>query len=285
MFHYSPPSRSQGYTSYLPRRSYFPASFDLDDAPLPAYALEDSGYPSLSHSFLPPRIDAETRYSRALCELEAAEQEYQAHTALHRARQAAATRRSAAAEAARCEREIALYTEIERINGARALQEQVEQRLAPRQRAFRTQIPFDRAHHGMHAAMRAIYGDAERDPVPQGHPARPQPENETLTVGDLLGLFTGVHPERQRASPPRPTSPTSSQTHHPTESHTQPQAPEHENADVNLSKILEFFHSIAAQAQGAGGGEQSTHEVRLLVRTVCIPLSNMGFTAEFAVST
>jgi hypothetical protein len=40
-----------------------------------------------------------------------------------------------------------------------------------------------------------------------------------------------------------------------------------------LSNILEFFHGIAAQARGAAGGEQSTHEVRLS-RLQGIPLSN-----------
>lgn len=262
MFHYSPSSRFGGYTSYHPRRSYFPASFDIDDAPSPAYVSEDLGYPSLSHSFLPPPIDAETRYRRALHELEAAEQDYQAHVALERARQAAAIRQRAATEAARREREIALYAEIERINRARALQEQGEERFAGRQRALRTQAAFDRAHRVRHAPMRAFY-DAEMHSVPQGHPDRPQPRNETLTIGDVLGLFAGVDPERHRASAPqRPTSPAPSQPHHPAEPQTQPQPPEQKNGEVNLSDILEFLHSIAAQARGAADGEQSTHKVR-----------------------
>jgi hypothetical protein len=286
MFHYSPSSRSQGYTSYFPRRSYFPASFDIDDGPSRGYALGDLGYPSLSHSFLPPRIDAETRYRRALSELEGAEQEYQAHIALERARQASAIRQRAAGEAARREREIALYAEIERINHARALEEQVEERLAQRQRSLRTHVALDRGHCGRHALMRSIYGGAEGDSVPRGHPLRPQPDNETFAIGDLLGLFPGVHAEREGASPAqRPTSATSTQPHHPAEPDTQPQRREHENAEVNLSNILEFFQSIAAQARGAAGGEQSSHEVRLSVCRVCIPLSNMGYTAEFAVST
>ena len=285
MFHYSPSSRSQDYTSYLPRRRYFPASSYINDSPSPAYALEDLGYPSLSHSFLPPRIDAETRYRRALYELEAAEQEYQAH--LEEARQAAAIRQHVAAEAARRERDIALYAEIERINCARGLQEQVEEEgFAQRRCAFRTQVPFGRARLGRHAAMRALYGDAENDSAPQGHAARPQPDNETLTIGDLLGLFAGAHPQHQHASPAqRPTSPTSSQVPHTTEPHTEPQLPKDGNAEVNLSNILEFFHGIAAQARGAADGEQSTHEVRLFFWSVCISLSDMGFSAEFAVST
>jgi hypothetical protein len=263
MFHYSPSSRSQDYTSYLPRRSYFPASFDIDDAPSPAYPVEELGYPSLSHSFMPPRTDAETRYRRALYEVEAAEEEYQAHIALERARQATALRQRAAAEAAGRKREIALYAEMERIKRARALQEQVEERLARRKWALRTHVG---AHGGRHPLMRAIYGDAERDSVRQDHATRVEPENETLTIGDLLGLFTGVHPERQRTSPPqRPTSHCCSQPHLPAEPHAQPELPEHENAEVKLGNMLEFFRSIAAEARGAAGGEQSTHEVRLSV--------------------
>ena len=324
MFHYSPSSRSHGYTSYLPRRSYFPASFDIDEAPSTVYPVQDLGYPSLPHSFLPPRIDAETRYRRALYELEAAEQEYQAHISLERARQAAAIRQRAAAEALRREREIALFTEMEHIDRARSLQEQVEEGLAERQRGLRSQVAFDRAHCGRHARMRAIYGDGERDPVTQGHPARSHSDNETLTMGDLLGLFAGlrpecqrasprggptpstrlqpevetsaisdllglfagVHPERERASPPeKPTPPTSSQPHHPASRQTQPQTLENGNEEVNLSNILEFFHSIAAQARGATGGEHATPEVRLLFWRVCVPLSNVRFTADFALST
>jgi hypothetical protein len=282
MFHYSPSSRSQGYASYLPRRYNFPASFDIYDAPSPAYAPEELGYPSLSHSFLPPRIDAETRYHRALHELEAAEQEYQAHIALERARQAGAIRQRAAAEAARREREIALYAETERINRARAFQ---GQRLAQRQRGLRSHVAFDRADHGRQALTRAMYCDPEGDRVPRGHPLHAQRDNESLTIGDVLGLFAGVHPERQRAgAAQRPTSPTSSQAHHPPEPHTQPQPREHEDAELNLSNILEFFQSIAAQARGAATGEQSSHEVRLSVWRVCIPLSNTGFTGEFAAS-
>lgn len=260
MFHYSPSSRSQGYAPYLPRRSNFSASFDIDDTPSPAYALEDLGYPPLSQSFAPRPINAETRYRRALYELEAAEQEYQNQIALEaRARQMAAIRQRAAAEAARREREIALYAEIERINHARALQEQVEERRAQRQRGLRTQVGFDGAHRGRHPFMRAVHCDAEGDPALQRHCVHRQADNETLNIGDLLGLFAGVHPERQRASQcQRPTPPTASQPRQPAEPHTQPQPPERENAEVNLGSILEFFQSIASQARGAAAGEQST---------------------------
>lgn len=349
MFHYIPSSRVQGHTSHLPRRSYFPASFDIDDAPSSTYGVEDLGYRSLSHSYLPPRIDAETRYRRALHELEAAEQEYQAHVVFERAREAAAIHQHAALEVARREREIALYAEVERINRARVLQEQVKEGLGERRRALRThagfegahraahdllraiygdgerfsvpeghagrargdnkalsfgdllgvlggvqpehqhvlrtQAGFDGAHGGGQALLRAIYGDRERDSVAEGQPAGPQSNDESLTIGDLLGLFSEVDRERQRTGPPQGrTSPSSSQPHHPTEPHTQPQSREQENGDVNFSNILEFFQSIAAQARGAVGGEPSSDEVRLSVQKVCISLSNVDSTAEFIVS-
>lgn len=262
MFHYSPSSRSQGYAPYLPRRSNFSASFDINDTPSPTYALEDLGYPPLSQPFVPRPINAETRYRRALYELEAAEQEYQNQIALEaRARQMAAIRQRAAAEAARREREIALYAEVERINHARALQEQVEERLAQRQRGLRTQVGDDGGHRGRHAFMRAVHGDAEGDSALRRHCAHLQADNETSTIGDLLGLFAGVHPECQRACQcQRPTSPTASQPRQPAEPgpHSQPQVPERENAEFNLGSLLEFFQSIATQARGAAGGEQST---------------------------
>jgi hypothetical protein len=339
MFYYSPSSRFQGHTSYLPRRSHLPASFDVDDTPSSAFALEDLGHSSLPQSFLPPRINPETRYRRALYELEAAEQEYQAHVAVERARQAAAVRRRVAAEAARREREIALYAEMERINRARALQEQVEEGFFQRQPALRTQAGLDRVHHNGPGRVlaHALYGDAERDPVTRffeghpahphphpipstrqasgtsalgdllglfagvqsdgeacvfgGHPARSQPtpsthhDNGTLNLGDLLGLSAGAHPDCQCSNPPQgTTSSAPSQLHNPraAEPQDQPQSPKREDAEVNLSDILEFFHNIAAQARGGAGGERSTHEVRLSVFGYCIPLSNMGFTAGFA---
>jgi hypothetical protein len=340
MFYYSPSSRFQAYTSYLPRRSYLPDSFDVDDAPSSAFALEDLGHSSLPQSFLPPRINAETRYRRALYELEFAEQEYQAHVAVERARQAAAVRRHVAAEAARREREIALYTEMERINHARALQEQVEEGLFQCHPPLRTQARLDRVHRkGTGRVLaHALNSDAETDPVTRsfegqpvhshsqptpftrresgtsalgdllglfagvqadaeapvsgGHLARSQPtpstrhDNGTVNFGDLLSLFAGVHPDHQRPNPPqRPSLLASLQPHYPQTAEPQapPHSPKHEGAEVNLSDILEFFHGIAAQARGGVGGERSTDEVRLSAFGDCIPLSNKGFTAGFAV--
>ena len=159
MFYYRPSSRSQDYTPYLPRRSYRPASFDLNDVPSSAFPFEDLGYPSLPHPFLPPRVDAETRYRHALDELQAAEQEFEAHIALERARQAAAVRQRAAVEAARFRRVDALYAEIERIKRERALQVQAEEVLAQRERTLRAPTGFDRAHRGGRALLRALVND------------------------------------------------------------------------------------------------------------------------------
>jgi hypothetical protein len=162
------------------------------------------------------------------------------------------------------------------------LQVQVEEIIAQRQRALRAQAAFDHAPRGGHALLRALMNDeAEGVSVPHGfedHPTRcqrtPSPthhENETLTLGDLLGLFGGVggDPMPQPASKPqRPTSPTPSRVRHSTEPQTRPQSPKHRDGETALSDILEFFHSIAAQARAAGG-EQSTNEVRLSVWRVC----------------
>ena len=273
MFHISPSSRSQAYISYLPRRSYFPTSSGIGDATLPAYTVDDLEYPCSPHSFLAPSgIDTETRYHRALYELEAAEQEYKALVGLENARQAAAIHQRAAAEAARHEREIVLYAEIERINRARALQEQVEERLFRCQCALRTHVPVEQAHRRSHGPIHAIYCDAEEDSVHQGHVTRPQLDNETLTVDDVLGPFSGVYPEGQRASPRQRPTLSTSQPHRPSEPQIQTQRPEHENAEVNLSDILEFFYNIAPQARGAGDREQSSDEVRLFAWRVSICL-------------
>jgi hypothetical protein len=169
MFHYSPSSRSRDYSSYLPRGSYRPASFDLDDVPSSTFPFEELGYSSLSHPFVPPRVDAETRYRRALYELEAAEQDFEAQVALERARQAVAVRQRAAAEAARLQRVNALYAEIERIKRARALQVQVEEEFGQRQRSFRAPTAFDHANRGERALLRALMNDgAEGVPAHAG---------------------------------------------------------------------------------------------------------------------
>ena len=321
MFHYSPSPRSLDYTSYRPRRSYRPASFDLYDAPSSAFPYEDLGYSS-PHTSLPPRTDAETRYRRALYELEAAEQEYEAQIALERARQVAALRQRAAAEAARIRREDAIYAEIERAKRVHALQAQVEETFGQRQRALRAQTGFERAHQGGRGLLGALVrddggedvpislpfegcrsrcqpirrpthrdplgrahrdgralvralvnGDGEGVPLPHVPESRPSQatrspthrDNGIATLGDLLGLFGEVlgHPEPEAATQSqRPNTPAASQPSQPAESQAQPHSAKREDGEVNLSDILNFFQGIAAQARGAAGGEQSTHEVR-----------------------
>ena len=47
---------------------------------------------------------------------------------------------------------------------------------------------------------------------------------------------------------------TASQLPHPAESRAHPHLAKHEDGEVNLSDILNFFRGIAAQAQGTAGG-------------------------------
>jgi len=288
MFHYSPSSPSFGYPSYAPQRSYRPASYDVYDEPSPVLTFEDLGYSPLSRPF-EPRVDPETRYRRALHELEVAEHDLEAHIALGRARQVAAVRQRAAAEAARRERaQVALQAEIERIQHARAsaLQAQAEERLARRQQAHwaRAGAGLDRAHFPGRALLHALAdADAEEVSIPRCCPvdrrptsSLPRQGDETLTLGDLLKLLAGVDPEPQHVSAAQSSPPAPSQPSHPAE--PKPQEPKRDNAEPTLNDILEFFYGIAAQARGVA-------EVRLSVRVVLFKLSNMTFVAEYFVST
>jgi hypothetical protein len=301
MFFYSPSSLSQGYPSYLPRRSYPPASFyqydDLSDFSDYAVDREDLAYSPFQRTF-PPRMDAGTRYRRALHELEAAEQEFEAHVALERARHVALVRQRAAAEAARRERVHAIQAEVERIQRTRALESLVEGRLLQPQHPFLARAACGR---GPCQGRAFVDADAAGCPVPQRRfpgcrRTRPQPshcpfapqDNGSFTPGDLLEILAGVHPEPESTNPPqKPTPPTPSQPHGPTEPHPQPQAPSPERSDgeLRLNDILEFFHSIASQARDAAGRYQATHEVRLSIRKVRFELSNVSRTAECPVST
>ena len=301
MFFYSPSSLSQGYPSYLPRRSYRPASFyqydDLSD--LSGYAVdrEDLAYSPFEPSF-PPRMDAETRYRRALHELEAAEQEFEAHVALERARRVALVRQRAAAEAARRERVHAIQAEVERIKRTRALKSLVEEGLSQPQHPF---LPRAACGRGPCQGRAFVDADTTGCPVPQRRfpgcrRTRPQPshcpfarqDNGSFTPGDLLGLLAGIHPEPEPTNPPQKlTPPTPSQPHGPAEPQPQPQAasPERSDGELRLDDILEFFHSIASQARDAAGRYQATHEVRLSIRMVRFGLSNMNRAAECPAST
>ncbi len=302
MFFYNPSSLSQGYPSYLPRRSYRPASFyqyeDLSDFSDYAVDREDLAYSSPFQHTFPPRMDAGTRYRRALHELEAAEQEFEAHVALERARHVALVRQRAAAEAARRERVHAIQAEVERIKRTRALKSLVEEGLLQPQHPFLARAACGR---GPCQGRAFVDGDAAGCPVPQRRfpgcrRTRPQPshcsfarqDNESFTPGGLLEILAGVHPEPESTNPPQePTPPTPSQPHGPTEPHPQPQAasPERSDGELGLNDILEFFHSIVSQARDAAGRYQATDEVRFYIRKVRFELSNVSRAAECPAST
>ncbi|KAI9511244.1 hypothetical protein F5148DRAFT_1172846 [Russula earlei] len=267
---YSPSSLPLGYSSYSPRRSYRPASYYIhDERPSPS-AFEDSAFSPLSHALQLP-VDPETRYRRALHELQAAEHDFEAHVALERAREIATIREQAAAEVARRERARAIQAEVERIERARSLQVEVEERLAQRRCPRRAHPAFHRTHLPTHALLPALVdADAREASIPRRRPverfptrsqAAPSPardDQETLTLGDLLSLFAGVRPEPQPVSAPQePTSPLASQpAHQPQPAEAKSQASKRDYAEATLNDILEFFHGIAAQARG----HQSTHE-------------------------
>ncbi|KAI0285154.1 hypothetical protein BC826DRAFT_1109418 [Russula brevipes] len=260
------------YESYLPQRFYRPASHYLDDGPSSAFAFDGLAYSPSFHAF-PPQIDTETRYRRALHELKAAEQELGAYIALEHARQRQATllRQRAVAEAARHERTLALQAEtrrIQRIEHARLLRTQVEDRAARRQRALLRTL---------------VDADAKQVPVPRHHfveirPTRSRPtpppahrDEEVLSVGELLGLLAGIRPETQPISTPeRHSLRTPSEFHRPAEHQSQP--PKHNDTPVASQEFLEFLHGIASQSRTAGG-YQPVHQPNAASNPETIPLN------------
>jgi hypothetical protein len=134
---------------HIPRGSYRAALAPtyLDDEPSSAFSFEGGlGYPAFPHTFS-PRIDAETRYRRALHELQAAEEEFDAHLALKRARQAAVLRE----QALRRGRALAIQAEAERIERARALEAKLAEEYELHQHAHQAQAARDRARRQKHA--------------------------------------------------------------------------------------------------------------------------------------
>lgn len=310
MAFYSPSSLSLGYPSYIPRRSYRPTSFyQNDDEPsgLSAFTLEDLDYSPLG-SVLPRRSDAEMRYRHALHELEAAEQEFEAHVALERAREVALIRQHNAAEALRRERARAIQAEIERVERTRALQNLVEQRLAQRQLSSRPLPAVGRVpYHG-----RTLFGDfpdadSAEDFVPhrrfpRDRRSRPhfthcpsrRDDEDAFSVGDLLKFLGGVHLEPEPASgtqeftpgtaEPRPEPEPQLQPQLPSQPQPQRVTPERDDGEVTFNNILEFFHSIASQARDAASGDQSAHKVRMSFLKVQFKPSNISCAAERSVA-
>ncbi|KAI0255566.1 hypothetical protein BJV78DRAFT_684900 [Lactifluus subvellereus] len=265
---YSSLPLSLGYSSHLPRHHDRPASFYLDDGSSSAFVPEELGYSPFSHTF-PPRIDAETRYRRALYELQDAEQEFEAHVALERARQVAILRQRAAAKAARRERALAVQAEIESIEHARALQVQLEE-YERRQSVLQAEAALDRAPYRQHPFLHGVV-DANingcsvpgRCSVERGRshcrrtPAPARRDTEALSIGDIFKLFSGIEPEFQPAGPPTPPTPSQQPP-------AEPQPPSKPNdAEVAFNDVLEFFHDVATRAIGAASEHKPTHEVRL----------------------
>jgi hypothetical protein len=290
---YSPSSFSLGHPSYLPRRSYRPASFYDYDEPsdLSAFTFEDFAESPLPSTFPPRRMDAETRYRRALHELEAAEQEYEAHVAFERARQVAiARRRAAAVEAARRERAHAIQPEVERIQRTRALQALIGEGPAQRQHSLHPRVAFGRAPCQGRALFDALAAaDAREDSAPPRHFSGCQrdrgqcrrggarPDNESFNLGDLLELLTGGHEAEPESvsQPERSARPVEPQPQREAPRQSEPEAAPQKSSDreVTLGDLLEFFHSIASQARDA---HQATHEVRLPFLMVRFELSYMN---------
>ncbi|KAI0283789.1 hypothetical protein BC826DRAFT_1190170 [Russula brevipes] len=188
-----------------------------------------------------------------------------------RQRQAMLLRQRAAAEAARRERTLALQAETrrtQRIEHARLLRTQVEDRTARRQRAL----------------LRALVdAGANQVPVPQHHfveirPTRSRPtpppaqrDEEVLSVGELLGLLAGIRPETQPiGTPERHTLRTPSEFHRPAEPQSQP--PKHNDTPVASKEFLEILHGIASQSRAAGG-YRPIHQPNAAPKPETIPLN------------
>ena len=319
MFFYSAPSHSPRYPpSYIPRRSYRPASFyQDDDEPYDSstFPLEDLAYSPLPAP-LPSRMDPEMRYRRALHELEAAEQEFEAHLALERSSQVALARQRAAAEAARRERAHAIQieaarreraraiqAEVERLERTRALQGLVEERLPQWQDSFRPGGWCGRApppghdlvrslgdfgatedfvHHRRSPGCRRSRSDLTHRPAP-----RDNEDEDAFSIGDLLKFIAGVglgpepaRPTQEPTSPaaePKPKPEPEPQPQSQSQPQPQPATPKRDDGEVTLSNILEFIRDIASQAKDV---YQSTHEVRLSFQNVRLELSNTNCAAE-----
>lgn len=245
--------------SYIPRASYRPSlvSTYLDDETSSPLAFEGLGHPAFSHSFS-PRLDAETRYRSALHELQAAEEEFEAHLTLKRARQAAILRE----HAARRDRALAIQAEVERIERARAVQAELAEEYARRQRALQAQVALDRGRRQEHELLHAFVDANPRDHFASEHPfARTRPAHsrpsrrpvfhrgEVPTLEGLLRPFSGTHPHPhdplQQSGSPVPSH------HHSVE--PQPSKKQDVGTDP-LSAVLEFIHGLAAHSKEASNG-------------------------------
>jgi hypothetical protein len=274
MHFYNPSPLSLGY---IPRGSYRPALVPtyLDVEPSSDFTFEGLDYPALPHTFS-PRLDAETRYRRALHELQAAEEEFDAHLTLKRAQQAAVLRE----QAVRRDRALAVQAEAERIKRARALQAKLAEEYELHQRTHQSQAARDFARRQKHALLSGLIDANPRDPFASESPcvvARKRPthcpcepvrrpmfhDNEDATLDDLLKLFSGTRPRSngplQRFGPPAASQPRSAEP--------QPAEKQDEGADA-LSAILEFIRGLAGHTKDTAEGSEAISKVRLFVRSV-----------------
>ncbi|KAH9005049.1 hypothetical protein EDB86DRAFT_1709330 [Lactarius hatsudake] len=255
MHFYSPSPLS---LSYIPRVSYRPTlvyTYLGDDA----LTSEGLGYPAFTHTST-PRLDAETRYRRAVHGLQTAEEELEAHLTLKRARQAAFLRE----QAARRERVLAIQAEADRIERTRALQAQLAEEYEWYQRAPQAQVALDQRPLLLHAFADANPRDlfasglpfARERPTDSGPSRRPVlHDSEVPTLEGLLKLFTGIRP-RPHGPLQQSSSPAPSQ-HHPTE----PQLSEKQDAATDaFNAVLEFIHGLAAHACDSASGSETIPE-------------------------
>ncbi|KAH9056423.1 hypothetical protein EDB87DRAFT_1636869 [Lactarius vividus] len=258
MHFYNPSPLSMGY---IPRTSYRPA---LSSSPL---AFEGLGHPAFSHS-LSPRLDAQTRYRRALHELQAAEEEFEAHLALKHARQAAVLRE----HAARRERALAIQAE---------LAEDYERH----QRALQAQVALDRARRQKHALLHAFVDANSRDPFASERPftrtrqthSRPSRlpvfhHGEVPTLEGLLRPYTGTHPHPHDHHLQQFGSPAASQHRS-----TEPQPSEKQDVETDaLKAILEFIHGLAAHAKEAANGSETVPKPNTAPQPQAAPVDEKG---------
>lgn len=263
MHFYNPSPLSLGY---IPRGSYRPALVPtyLDVEPSSDFTFEGLDYPALPHTFS-PRLDAETRYRRALHELQAAEEEFDAHLTLKRAQQAAVLRE----QAVRRDRALAVQAEAERIKRARALQAKLAEEYELHQRTHQSQAARDFARRQKHALLSGLIDANPRDPFASESPcvvARKRPthcpcepvrrpmfhDNEDATLDDLLKLFSGTRPRSngplQRFGPPAASQPRSAEP--------QPAEKQDEGADA-LNAILEFIRGLAGHTKDTAEGSEA----------------------------
>ena len=267
MHFYNPSPLSLGY---IPRGSYrhaFAPTY-LDDEPSSAFSVDGLGYRASPHTFS-PRVDAETRYRLALHELQAAEEEFEAHLTLRRARQATVLRE----EALRRERALAIQDEVERIERARALQARLAEEYELHQHSHHAHVARDGARRQKHTLLNALVDANPRDSFASERPCafarkqhchsepmrRPVSRgSEVATFDDLLKLFSGTHPRYsgplQQSGPPAIAQPRS----------VEPQEKEGAGADA-LNAVLEFLHSLSAHSKDAADASEAISKVRLSV--------------------